>query len=88
MNPTSIREDKDSIPGLAQGIKESGIAMSCGMDHRRASDLALLWLWCRSAAAVLVRPLTWELPCAMGVALKKAKKAKKSSSLHIRKWTI
>ena len=31
----------------------------------------LLWLWCRPAAAVLIQPLTWELPYAAGVALKK-----------------
>ena len=42
--------------------------MSHGVDHRRAS---WLWLWCRLAAAALIRPLAWEPPCAMGVALKK-----------------
>ena len=34
-------------------------------------DLALIWLWCRPAATALIQPLTWELPYAMGVALKK-----------------
>ena len=42
--------------------------MNCGV------DLALLWLWCRLAAAPLIRPLAWELPYAMGVALKRPKK--------------
>ena len=29
------------------------------------------WLWCRTAATALIQPLTWELPYASGVALKK-----------------
>ena len=36
----------------------------------------LLWLWCRPVAAALIRPLAWEPPCAVGVALKKIKKLK------------
>ena len=48
--------------------------MSHGVDHRRGSDL---WLWCRLAAAALIRPLAWEPPCAMGVALKSKKQEKK-----------
>ena len=32
----------------------------------------MLWLWCRLAAAAVIRPLAWELPYATGVALKKA----------------
>ena len=42
---------------------------SCGVGHRRGSDLALLWLCCRPAAAALIQPLAWELPY-VGAALK------------------
>ena len=48
--------------------------MSCGVGHRRGSDLVLLWLWCRPAAIVPIGPLAWELPYALGVALKRKKK--------------
>ena len=44
------------------------------MGHRCGSDLMLLWLWCRLAAAALIQPLAWELSCAVGAALKKKKK--------------
>ena len=47
------------------------------VDHRHSSDPALLWLWHRLAAAVLIRFLAWELPYDMGVDLKKKKKKKK-----------
>ena len=43
--------------------------MSCGVGCKHGLDLVLLWLWCRSAAATLIRPLAWELPYVMGVAL-------------------
>ena len=36
---TSIHEDVGSIPGLAQADRGSGIAMSCGVDHRQCSSL-------------------------------------------------
>ena len=62
------------IPGLAQWVKDlalpgSGIAVSCGVGHRRSSDSMLLWLWCRLAVIALIRPLAWEAPYAMGAAL-------------------
>ena len=37
----------------------------------------LLWLWCRPAATALTRPLAWETPYAMGVALKRPKEKEK-----------
>ena len=48
--------------------------MSCGVGRRRGLDLVWLWLWCRLATVALIRPLAWELPYVMGVALKKQKK--------------
>ena len=53
--------------------------MSCGVGHRRGSDLALLWLWHRPAATAPIRPLAWEPPYAMEAALAKAKRPKKKS---------
>ena len=38
--------------------------MSCGVGRTLGSDLTLLWLWCRPAAAALIRPLAWKLPYA------------------------
>ena len=50
--------------------------MSCSKGGRRSLDLALLWLWYRLAASALIHPLAWELPYAVGAALKKKKKKK------------
>ena len=51
----------------------SGVAVSCGLGHRCSSDPMLLWLWHGSAAIAPIRPLAWEPPYAMGVALKREK---------------
>ena len=53
------------------------MAMSCGVGRRRGSDPALLWLWCRVAAAAPIRLPAWGLPYAAGAALNKQKKKKK-----------
>ena len=58
--------------------------MSCGVGHRRGSCLALLWLWCRPSATVPIRPLAWEIPYAMGAALKKRQKREKKKQLNAR----
>ena len=47
--------------------------MSYGIGRRRNLDLVLLWLWCRLAAIAPIRPLAWEPPLAMSVAIVKDK---------------
>ena len=50
--------------------------MSCGVDQGDSSDPALLWLWHRPVAIAPIRPLAWEPPFAMAVALKRQKNKK------------
>ena len=51
--------------------------------HRYGSQLSLLWLWYRPAAAALIRPLAWKPPYAKGLALKRQKKKKKVLRLGV-----
>jgi len=76
-NPTRNHEVADLIPGLAQWVEGSGIAMSYSVGCRCGSDPALLWLWRRPAFTALIRPQAWEPPYAAGAALGKTKKGKK-----------
>ena len=68
MNLASVHEDVGSIPRPAQWVK-----IWCyheqGVGHRYGSDFVLLRLWCRPAAVALIRPLGWELPYVVGVAI-------------------
>ena len=54
--------------------------MSCSTGRRHSLDLVLLWLWHRPKATAPLRPLAWEPPYAMGVALKRQKKKGKKKS--------
>ena len=76
-NRTRNHEAVSLIPGLAQWVKRSGVAVSCGVGHRRGSDPVLLWLWLWLAATAPIRPLAWEHPNAVGSGPRKGKKKKK-----------
>ena len=69
-NPTRNHEVEGSIPGLA-------VAVTCSVGCRHCSEPLLLWLWCRPVATVLIRPLAWEPPYAVGAAVEKPKSQKK-----------
>ena len=73
-NLTKNHEVSGLIPGLAQWVNDSGVAVSCGVGHRRGSDPKLLWLRHTPVAATPIRPLAWEPPYAAGAALKRQKK--------------
>ena len=50
-NLTRSLEVAGSSPGFTQWVTDLPVAMRCVVVHRRGLDLALLWLWCRPAAA-------------------------------------
>ena len=54
--------------------------MSWGVGRRRSLDPALLWLWCRPAAATLIQPLAWEISHAAGAAVKRNKAKEKTQT--------
>ena len=57
--------------------------MSWGISHRHGPDPELLWLQCRPATIVAIRPLAWELAYAVGAALKKEKKIKRKKNKRL-----
>ena len=80
-NPTGSHEVEGSVPALAQWVKESGVAASCGVGCRHGSDPALLWLWRRPEATDPIRTIAWEPPYAAGEALKRQKDKKKKKQV-------
>ena len=56
-------------------VEGSGVAVSYGIGC--SSDLALLCLWRRPVATAVIGPQAWELPYAVGAALKETKRLKK-----------
>ena len=78
-NLTRNHEVAGSIPGLAQWVKGSGVAVSCGVGSRHGLDPVLLWLWHRLAATAPIRPLPWEPPHALDAALEKTERPPQKS---------
>ena len=81
-NLTGNHEVSGSIPGLAQWVKGSGVAVSCGVGCRHGSDPELLWLWCRPMATAPIGPLDWKPPYATRVAQEIAKRQKKPKKIE------
>ena len=69
-NLTNIHDDAGSIP-LTRWVKDPGTATSCSVGHRQSSNPEL---------AVLKQAPAWELPCAVGVVLKRNKQKTKTSN--------
>lgn len=80
-NPTGIHAHVGLIPGFTPWVRDPPLTLSCEAGPRRDSDTELLCLWFRPVAAVLIRPVAWELPYTMGTALKKAKHKKGKEKL-------
>ena len=56
--------------------------MSHGVGRRCGLDLALLWLCRRPAVTPSIRPLAWEPPYALGMALKRQKINKQTKTVQ------
>ena len=86
MNPTSNHVDVGLIPGLAQWVKGSGFAVSCGVGRRCGLDPELLWLRYRPAATAPIQPLAWKITYATGAALQSKKQKRKEKKQQSPLW--
>ena len=80
-NPTRNHEVSVQTLASLSGLRIWG-CYELWCSHRCGSDPVLLWLWRRLVPTAPIRPLTWESPYAVGVALKKAKRQKKKRPKH------
>ena len=71
---------------LFSGLRSS-MAMSCGVDLGGRCVIKILWLWYRPESVAPIQSLAWELPYAVGTALKKQNLKKKELGLYcLQQW--
>ena len=80
VNAPKIHEDMGRSLALLSGLR-IWCCVNSSVGSRHGSDLALLWLWYRPAAAALIGSLAWEPPYAMDVAMKRLKDQKKKKKI-------
>ena len=85
-NPTECPWGFRFNPCPTLWVKDPVLTQAVELCHRCNSDLALLWLWCRLAAAALIWPLAWEPPYATGKGLKRQKKKQKAGVPVVAQW--
>ena len=80
-----IKSNKSDLVSMRMWVQSlaslRGIAESCGIGRRHSSDPAVLRLWHKPAVAAPIQPLAWELPYAIGVALKTNKQKQTHRSM-------
>ena len=76
MNPTRNHEVENSIPALAQWVRDLALLWAVVWVADAAWILRCCGLWGRLVATAPIRLLAWESPYAPGAALEKAKRQK------------
>ena len=76
-----IHEDSGSIPDLPQSVGDLALPWAVVWSQTWLRS-GMLWPWCRPAAVAPIWPLAWELPYAVGAALKRKRKKKNKVHIH------